>query len=313
MKRVFLSVFIFAACNVAAQSKQYYDWQWKPCDASKARFISLAEKTDSGWLRKDFFLATKKLQMRGLYEDSLTKVRNGWFLYFYANGKMSSIGQYVKGKKDGLWLSWYFNGMMQDSVFYNSGYPAYIFKWHSNGYIADSSVYNPDGTAVHVYWFDNGVPSSAGRSYEGEQEGRWKYFHKNGKPAALEDYRQGKLVSRIYYNEEGIALTDTTNRDREADFKGGNKKWRSFMENKLEFPAGVKLVNTDVITVVINATIDEEGNVTDTYVDIPFNPLFDEEALRVMKKSPKWVPAISHNRRVKYYVRQPVFFGQEVE
>lgn len=144
---------------------------------------------------------------------------------------------------------------------------------------------------MHAHWFDNGLPSFAGRSFKGDQQGRWRYFHKNGQTAAVEDYEDGKLLGRMYYNEEGIVLTDTTNRDRGADFKGGKEKWRSFMENKLQFPSGVKLVNTDVITVVINATIDEEGNVTDVYVDIPFNPLFDEEALRVMKKSPKWVPA----------------------
>lgn len=33
-----------------------------------------------------------------------------------------------------------------------------------------------------------------------------------------------------------------------------------------------------------------------------------EEAVRVIKKSGKWVPAISHGRKVKSYKRQPIIF-----
>jgi TonB family protein len=78
----------------------------------------------------------------------------------------------------------------------------------------------------------------------------------------------------------------------------------------LEFPAGVTLKNTEKITVVVNATIDEEGNISDAYISVPVHPKFDEEALRVFKRSPKWIPAVAFNRSVKYYIRQPLTFGQ---
>jgi TonB family protein len=105
-------------------------------------------------------------------------------------------------------------------------------------------------------------------------------------------------------------VADTANKDRFAEFRGDVKKWRSFLTNNLEFPVGVKLNNTEKITVVVNATIDEEGNITDAYVSVPVHSKFDDEALRVFKRSPKWAPAISHNRRVKHYIRQPITFGQ---
>jgi len=293
-----------------AQPQQYYDWRWKPCDVSLARFVSVTQKTDSGWLRKDFFLATRKLQMIGLYKDSLCKVRHGWFRYYYFNEQREAIGKYSNDKKDGLWVRWYYNGMMRDSSLFREGIPEYIYAWHSNGYMSDSSVYHANGSSVHVYWFDNGSIASAGYASGDKQTGRWKYFHRNGKMAAIEDYDAGKLTARTYYDEEGVQLQDTTNRDREAEFKGGSSAWRSYLENKLQFPPNVKLVNTDVITVVVVATVDEDGKLSDIYIDTPFDPLFNDEAVRVMKKSPKWVPAVSHNRRVKQVIRQPVSFGQ---
>jgi protein TonB len=105
-----------------------------------------------------------------------------------------------------------------------------------------------------------------------------------------------------------MQLTDTSNRDRPALFRNRPDSWKRYVENNLQWPRGVKLVNTDTITVVVMATIDEAGNVTDAYVSVPFHPLFDKEVLRVVKRSPKWTPAISHNRYIKYWLVEAVDF-----
>jgi antitoxin component YwqK of YwqJK toxin-antitoxin module len=310
MKTCFLFFFLFSAFTIDAQNKQYYDWEWKPCNPEDARFVSLTDKTDSGWVKRDFYLSTKKSQMKGLYKDSALKIKNGWFRYFYVNQFVSSQGNYVNGKKDGLWLSYHFNGIIKDSAIYKAGYPTSIIGWHSNGYMSDSSVYYTDGTSLHKYWFDNGQLSHTGESFSTKQDGKWQYFHKNGKVAAVEEYKANEMVSREYYNEAGQPQADTTPNDRRPSFKGGPKKWRSFLMNNLDFLDGVKLVNTYFVTVVLALTIDEAGNITDVYVDVPVSPKFDEQALKVIKKSPAWIPAVDHNRNVKYHTRQSITFGQ---
>lgn len=250
--------------------------------------------------------------MAGLYKDAAAKIQNGKFRYFYPNGNLSSVGNYVNGEKQGLWLWYHYNGMMSDSSFYEGGkVRGTSISWHNNGYMSDSAVYTSDGKAVYVSWFDDGTPSGAGRFDNGKREGVWQYFHKNGNNAAIEKYRQDELLTSSYYDEEGKALTAASNKNKDAEFKGGEKKWRNYLEGGLQFPHDVKLVNTDVITVVVNATVDEEGKISDVYVSVPFDPKFDDEAVRVMKRSPKWLPAISNNRRVKSYIRQPVSFVQD--
>jgi TonB family protein len=282
----------------------------KPCKPEDARFMSLTDKTDSGWVRRDFYLSTKKTYMKGLYKDSTLKIQNGWFRYFYVNQILSSQGNFVNGKKEGLWLSYHYNGMMKDSIVYVKGHIRTAIAWYSNGTPSDSVEVGADETGVERGWFDNGQPSYSGRIFRDRKEKKWQYFHRNGQLAAIEEYEQDKLLSRIYYDEAGVQLADTTNRDMYAEFKGGVKKWRSFLAAKLEFPPGVTLKNTEKITVVVNATIDEEGNISDAYVSVPVHPKFDEEALRVFKRSPQWVPAIANNRHVKHYIRQPITFGQ---
>jgi len=312
MKKLIPALCILISFHAHAQITSYYDWQWKPCDVSLARFFSVVKKTDSGWLRNDFFISSSKLQMTGLYKDEATEIANGWFSYFYPNNQLSSAGRYVNGKKDGLWLSYHYKGMMSDSSFYrNGGITGTSIGWHSNGYMKDSVEYSNDGKAVYVSWFDNGIASSAGRLVNGKQDGAWQYFHKNGRLAALEKYRQDQLLSRIYYDEAGLQQTDTVDRDHSAVFKGNEIKWKNYVENNLLWPHDVKIVNSDIVTIMLVATINEEGNVEDVYVNVPFDPLFDDEALRVMKKSPKWTPAVDHNRKVKTVVRQTISFNQE--
>ena len=113
-RNVFLFLFLFPA-TVFSQSTKFYDFNWEPCDIAQASFFSIAEKTDSGWLRKDFFIGTKTLQMVALYKDSLNKIYNGNVSYYYANGNLDAIGRYEEGKKEGLYLRYHPNGMMMDS------------------------------------------------------------------------------------------------------------------------------------------------------------------------------------------------------
>jgi antitoxin component YwqK of YwqJK toxin-antitoxin module len=288
MKFPFLIFCLFAGIVSNAQTVQkYYDWQWKPSKPERARFVSLQTATDSGWLRRDLFLATKKTQMTGLYKDSACKIRNGWFRYFYANGNLLSEGRYVDDERDGLWLSWHYNRMIEDSIMYEKGNILYRVSWHNNGFIADSSGYDKNGYLVQVAWFDNGVPAEAGRMLQEKKEGKWQYFNNAGGLVAVEEFKAGKRLSRIYYNDEGLQLKETASRDRDAEFKGGIKKWQAYLSSNLKWPENVELVNTSIVTVVIAATIDEEGNIKDVYVDVPFDPLFDEEAMRVVQRSPK--------------------------
>jgi len=199
--------------------------------------------------------------------------------------------------------------MMKDStVFENDEAVGTSKGWHPNGFVKDSVVIDK-GEATAVYWYDNGVVASTGHYVKHKKVGQWEYFHKNGKKAAAETYEADKLVSGQYFNENGEEGKGIG--DRAAEFKGGSSAWKKFLRKNLEFPEQYKLKNGNEVTVVISAVIDEDGNVTDVFVDVPFDPRFDDIAVKIMKKSPPWVPAISYNRRVKFSVRQPITFVQD--
>lgn len=312
MKKYFLLLLAIPLCSQAQKpAPLLFDMNWKPCEAGKARYAALIRKTDSGWYRTDYYLSTNSLQMSGLYADSACKIADGWFRYYYPGGNISSFGLMRQNKKQGMWLSFHNNGLMKDSSFYlDDSRTGISLAWHNNGFLADSVSRHEDGYAVHAGWFNNGNPSYAGRFMGKMMEGPWVFYHKNGHLAAKEVYVHDKITDAAYYNESGELQAKKLYETADAMFKGGEQAWRKFLSNKLIFPINYQLVNTEEMTVVVAALIDEDGNVADVWVDIPFKPPFDYEALRAFKKSPHWKPALAHNRRVAQIIRQPITFAQ---
>lgn len=317
MKFILSMTMLIASMNHLHGQKieKYYNYAWQEVsDASKARFYSVLEKKDTIWSRQDYYLREGTLQMQGYYKDVDCKIETGEFTWYHSNGYLKMKGKYVNGKKSGTWLSYHENGMMSDSVFYDEhGWiVGTSLGWHENGIMADSTVINPDGSGVAVFWWENGNPSAAGLYSAGKKmNGRWQYFHSNGQLASIETYSNDKLINKEYYNENGKKQEDTTNRDQQANFPGGLQAWQRYLKKNLYFPSQYKLVNGDQAIVMVRFAVEEDGSISDVSVTIPLHPDFDKLALDVIKRSPKWLPAISHNRKIKEYHEQPVTFAQE--
>lgn len=313
MKYTVLAIsLILPFISFSQKIEKFYNYKWQPCDVSYARFYSVIEPKDSLWECNDYFIHESALQMSGFYKDSTCKIAHGTFYYYHPNRKLASFGKYNNGKKEGVWLFYYDNGMIKDSIFYDAGrIKGTMLTWHKNGYIRDSAIRNLDGSGVHISWFDNGNPSYAGYYATGNKKhGTWNYFHRNGKLAAKEVYDNGTLLNKQYFNEAGEA-EDTTSKDRPAEFKGGLTAWKKYLEKNLYFPDGYTIQNADKAVVVVSAVIDENGRVTDVEIATPFHEVFNTIALKVMKFSPDWIPAISDNRKVRYAIKQEITFAQE--
>ncbi|MBS1653528.1 MAG: energy transducer TonB [Bacteroidetes bacterium] len=95
----------------------------------------------------------------------------------------------------------------------------------------------------------------------------------------------------------------------EASFKGGEGAWRKYLERNLN-------ANTPVdngapegsYTVWVQFIVDKEGNISDVKALTNHGYGMEEEAVRVIKKGPAWVPALQNGRNVKAYRKQPITF-----
>jgi protein TonB len=97
----------------------------------------------------------------------------------------------------------------------------------------------------------------------------------------------------------------------ESDFPGGMSAWMRYLNRNLRYPQDA-IDNEIQGTVVVQFIVDKEGNVSDVEA-VSGAPELRDEAVRVIKKSGKWTPAIQNGRQVKSYKKQPIVFKLETE
>lgn len=119
---------------------------------------------------------------------------------------------------------------------------------------------------------------------------------------------EGKAVVAAPKDETDYEQT-FTKVEVEASFKGGEGAWRKYLERNLNASAPVDNgANPGSYTVVVQFIVDKEGNISDVKALTSHGYGMEEEAVRVIKRGPKWEPAIQNGRQVKAYRKQPITF-----
>lgn len=86
-------------------------------------------------------------------------------------------------------------------------------------------------------------------------------------------------------------------------FSGGDKAFHDFLDQNLKWPKD-SLIKQGVVK--IGFFVESNGTLTDIKLSQGFNPEFDKEALRVIKLSPKWVPATRDGKSIKSKYSVPI-------
>ena len=96
---------------------------------------------------------------------------------------------------------------------------------------------------------------------------------------------------------------------REAQFNGGDIAWQKFLEKYLKPNVPSKNgARKGRYNVIVRFTVDKEGVTSGIQAETKFGYGMEEELIRVIKKSPKWMPATYLGKHVNAYRRQPVTF-----
>jgi TonB family protein len=98
--------------------------------------------------------------------------------------------------------------------------------------------------------------------------------------------------------------------ESEASFPGGEAEWQAFLGRNLKANIPVKRkAPVGEYTVVVQFIVDTDGRVTDVKALTAHGYGMEEEVVRVIRKSPRWTPALLEgNKKVKAYRKQPINF-----
>jgi periplasmic protein TonB len=100
----------------------------------------------------------------------------------------------------------------------------------------------------------------------------------------------------------------------EASFPGGVNAWKQYLERNLKVKLGEKYIKIPPgqksarQTVIVSFVVDPKGNVSDVKAENEndVHPKLAEEAVRVIKKGPRWMPAQLNGENVQYRQRQTI-------
>jgi len=94
----------------------------------------------------------------------------------------------------------------------------------------------------------------------------------------------------------------------ESEYPGGAAAWLRYLNRNFRYPDD-GLNNQIEGTVMVQFIVDKDGNVSNVQaISGPTQGGLREEAMRVIRKSGIWIPAIQNGRKVKSYKQQPVIF-----
>ena len=99
--------------------------------------------------------------------------------------------------------------------------------------------------------------------------------------------------------------------ETEARFPGGPEAWKRYLERNLNANvAADDGAATGYYIVKVQFIVDKEGNISNVQaIEVPKAcPSCGPEAVKIIKKGPKWEPAIQNARRVNYQAVQIVTF-----
>lgn len=95
-----------------------------------------------------------------------------------------------------------------------------------------------------------------------------------------------------------------------AEFPGGAKEWARYLQKNLRYP-DLAIENGNQAVVRVQFVVDKEGNISDVQALNDPGDGLAEEAVRIIKKGPKWLPAEQNGKKVIYRHIQAITFRLE--
>lgn len=96
--------------------------------------------------------------------------------------------------------------------------------------------------------------------------------------------------------------------EKKAEFPGGHKKLMEYLRENIKYPEQA-LAKSIVGRVFVKFTIKKDGSIDDIKVIRSADPLLDEEAIRVVKNMPNWIPAQMRGKDVSSTYTLPILFN----
>jgi len=99
--------------------------------------------------------------------------------------------------------------------------------------------------------------------------------------------------------------------EQHAEFKGGMKKFLEYVGKKMKYPNVARRIGVEG-KVFVQFVVERDGSITDVQAIRGIGAGCDEEAMKVIRESPKWNPGKQRGRAVRVRVVIPITFRLKI-
>lgn len=115
-----------------------------------------------------------------------------------------------------------------------------------------------------------------------------------------------QIVEAPKADEEDKVFTKVEN---EAQFPGGQQAWIRYLQKNLNANAPVDNgAPPGKYQVIVKFIVSKDGSISDVNAETKYGFGMEDEAVKIIKRGPKWTPALQNGRNVNAYRRQPITF-----
>ncbi len=123
--------------------------------------------------------------------------------------------------------------------------------------------------------------------------------------APVED-KGTQIVEAPKADDEDKVFTKVEN---EAQFPGGQQAWIRYLQKNLNANAPVDNgAPAGTYQVIVKFIVSKDGSISDVQAESKHGFGMEDEAVKIIKRGPKWTPALQNGRNVNAYRRQPITF-----
>ncbi len=106
---------------------------------------------------------------------------------------------------------------------------------------------------------------------------------------------------------EDTKVYDFVSLEQQPTFPGGMDKFYAYLRKAVKYPAMAQENNIQG-KVFLSFVVEKDGSLTDIKVERKLGGGTDEEAVRVLRASPKWIPGVQNSKKVRVKYNIPISF-----
>lgn len=216
MKYLLITLSILATACVFAQQKRdtiYFDRTWTVTkQVDSAAYYRIIKEADNLYRVSDHYMPSDSVQMTGAFKDYAQTIKEGEFIYYTKNGRISSKASYKDGQLDGQKNYYNQDGSLSSTESFVKGINHGDFiVYYESGVIQRKETYENGVLKFKACYLENGkktkyFPSDIPASYpHGGMEGVKKYIAQNLKypKEAVEKKIEGKVYVQFVISTSG--------------------------------------------------------------------------------------------------------------